>query len=105
MKIKMCKKSKDPHKLSVSALAIVAGVLWGAYLFLAALLASTNIETLWFSSKTFALAASIYPGLEASVTGAFIGLLWGLACGAFCGGLFGAFYNFVIDKTKFAKRI
>lgn len=101
----MCKKNRDPHRLSVSALAIIGSIFWGGYLFLAALLASANIETLYFSNEVFAIVSSIYPGLTATIPGAFAGLVWGFACGAFCGGIFGAFYNFVIDKVGFAKRI
>lgn len=101
----MCKKNGDPHKLSVSGLAIIGSIFWGGYLFIAALLASADIETLWFNNSIFALASSIYPGLTATVAGAFIGLIWGLACGAFCGGLFGGVYNFIIDKVGFTKRI
>lgn len=101
----MCKKANDPNKLSVSALAVIGSVFWGGYLFIAALLASANVETIWFSNDMFSLTASIYPGVSATVSGAFIGLIWGLVCGAFCGGLFGAFYNLVIDKVGLTKRI
>lgn len=101
----MCKKAGDPHKLSVSALALMGAICWGLYLFVAALLASANIEVLWFSNAVFALVASIYPGLAATAVGALIGLVWGIVCGAFCGGLFGGVYNLIIDKTRFARRI
>lgn len=101
----MCKKAGDAHKLSASALALMGSVGWGLYLFVAALLASAGIEILWFSNEVFALIASIYPGLTATLSGAFIGLVWGLICGALCGGIFGGVYNLIMDKCGFAKRI
>lgn len=101
----MCKKAGDPNKLSISALAIIGGIFWGGYLFVAALANSAGIDVFWFSDDVFTLVASVYPGITATVTGAFIGLVWGLACGAFCGGVFGAFYNLLIEKVGFTKRI
>lgn len=101
----MCKKNKDPHRLSISALAIMNSIFSGGYLFLSALFASMNIETWGFSNEVFTLVSSIYPGVTATITGAFIGLVWGLLCGALCGGIFGGVYNFLIDKVRFTKKI
>lgn len=80
-------------KLSIKALAITGAILWGIYMFLAALLAKANIEIIWFSNKIFDLLVSIYPGLSATIGGAFIGLIWGAVCGAICGGILSWVYN------------
>lgn len=85
-------------KLNVKALIIIGAVFWGAYLFLAALFAMGNIQTLWFSSESFSIIASIYPGLEATAVGAFIGLVWGVICGAICGWLVARGYNLASDR-------
>lgn len=87
-------------KLNVKALITIGAVFWGGYLFVAALFASAGIETLWFSNEVFSLISSIYPGVTATVNGAFIGLLWGLFCGALCGGIFGWVYNWLAKKFR-----
>lgn len=101
----MCKKKEDPHKLSICALATASGVFYGLYLFGAALFASANVKIVGFSDQVFALISSIYPGVSATVSGAFIGLIWGLICGAICGGILGALYNIAMDKFRVARRI
>jgi hypothetical protein len=87
-------------KLNWKAFASTTALMWGGYLFFAAILAALNITTLWFSPQTFNLVASIYPGISASFAGAVIGLLWGAACGAFCGGIFAGLYNWFSEKFE-----
>lgn len=88
------------QKLNVKAWAITAAILWAAYLFLASLLAIGNVKFFWFSSQSFEFLSSIYPGLSASVGGAFLGLIYGLVCGAICGGLFSGLHNWTLRWSK-----
>ncbi len=81
------------QNLNVKAWAVSGAVLWGVYMFLASLLAMGNIELFWFSNKAFELLSSLYPGVQASVGGAFLGLVYGFICGAFCFGLFSWLHN------------
>ncbi len=83
-------------KFSIKAWAITGGILWGAYLFLATLLATWKINTFGFSVVSFKMIASIYPGLGTCVPGAFLGLLYGVICGAVCGGLFAFIHNWAV---------
>ncbi|MFQ6020650.1 MAG: hypothetical protein ACE5J4_01355 [Candidatus Aenigmatarchaeota archaeon] len=89
-----------PDKFNVKALIVLGAVFWGLYLFVAALFASANIETLWFSNEAFSMMSSVYPGVTATAAGAFIGLIWGVLCGAFCGGIFGWVYNWLSKIFK-----
>ena len=50
----------------------------------------------WFSNSFFAALQPIYPGLNATIVGAFIGLIHGIVCGAICGGLFAWIHNRVL---------
>lgn len=88
------------QKLNVKAWAVTGAILWGAYLFLAPLLAMGNIRFFWFSNEAFGLLVSIYPGLSASIGGAFLGLVYGIICGAICIGLFSGVHNWVLKKIK-----
>lgn len=95
--------AKKGQELNIYAWAYTGATLFGAYLFLAALFASANIQTLWFSNQAFTLLASIYPGLTATAIGAIIGLVWGLICGAICGGLFSGVHNLMLKKCPWVK--
>ncbi len=81
------------QELNIKAWAAAGAFLWGGYLFLAPLLAMRDVGFFWFSSEAFGLLSSIYPGLRASVGGAFIGLAYGTVCGALCSGLFAGVHN------------
>lgn len=88
------------QKLNVKAWAITGAILWGAYLFLASLLAIGNVKFFGFSNQAFELLSSIYPGLTASIGGAFLGLVYGAICGAICAGLFSGVHNKVLKWSK-----
>lgn len=81
------------QKLDIKSWMISAGTLWGTYLFLAALLNMTGLNYYWFSASTFELLQSIYPGLSATIPGAFLGLIHGAICGVICAGLFSWVHN------------
>lgn len=86
-------------KLNWKAIALSFGTFWGVYLFLAALLGSLNVKTLWFSPEAFNMLTSIYPGLKATVGGAFIGLIWGFLCGSVCGAIISGLNNLFVKKV------
>ncbi len=79
--------------ISIKGLAIAGAVLWGAYLFLLALLAGWGIKFMWVSKELVELLGIIYPGYVISFWGAVLGLLYGLVCGAVCGGLVAWIHN------------
>ena len=81
------------QKLNVKAWAVTAATMWGVYLFLFPIFIMADFNYYWFSSNAFALVQSIYPGLGATLLGAFVGLLHGVICGAICGGLFAWIHN------------
>jgi len=87
-------------KWNWKALAVAFAIFWGVYLGLAAWFASAGINIWWFSSESFSLLASIYPGLTATTGGIFIGLFYGAICGAFCGGILAGLYNWAGTKLK-----
>jgi hypothetical protein len=84
------------QKLDVKTWAITAGIIWGGYLFLFPFFVMSGFTYYWFSINAFILVRSIYPGLTATVGGAFIGLLHGAICGAICGGLFALVHNWIL---------
>jgi hypothetical protein len=76
-------------KLNVKALALTAGILWGATVFL---------TTLWLLA--FGYRGGLIQGLDHfyfgytfSVVGAFVGLVWGFVDGLVCGAIFAWLYN------------
>ncbi len=76
-------------KLSVKALALASGILWGASVFVA---------TLWllmrgYDGRLIAQLDHFYIGYSYSVVGAFVGLVWGFVDGAVCGAIFAWLYN------------
>jgi len=88
------------QKLELKSWAITGAVLWGVYLFVAPILMMVRLDFYWFSSKAFDLLQSIYPGLQATVGGAFIGLIHGIICGAICAGLFAWVHNLTLKYSK-----
>lgn len=89
---------RNMAELNVKAWASTGAILWGTYIFIASLFAMGNVTFFWFSSQTFELLGLFYPGLSASIGGAFLGLLYGAACGAICAGLFSGLHNFMAEK-------
>ena len=78
-------------KLSVKALALTVGILWGLSLF---------ILTWWIilfegasSEPTF--IAKVYRGYAVTPLGSVIGLIWGLLDGLICGAIFAWVYNYI----------
>ena len=76
-------------KLSVKALALTSGILWGATVFLV---------TLWllafgYEGGIMTQLDHFYFGYRFSVLGAFIGLVYGFVDGAICGAVFAWLYN------------
>lgn len=80
------------------ALALAAGILWGAVFFLTTLLSVASGE-MQFGRQYLEVYGSIHPGYAVSVAGAFIGLLYAFVC-AYAGAyILGALYN------KFSKKL
>ncbi len=76
-------------KLSVKALALATGILWGA---------SVCLATLWlllmgYRGGLISHLDHFYLGYTYSVVGAFVGLVWGFVDGAVCGAIFAWLYN------------
>lgn len=85
---------------NIKAWAVSGAVLMGIYLCLAALMAMGNVQFMWFSKEVFALLTTMYPGLEASLVGAFFGLIDGAICGAICAGIFAGIHNFTLKRLQ-----
>ena len=81
------------QKLSVKGLALSLGILWGAYMFLAAIFAQIGLNIFWLGPEAFEILMAVYPGISATVIGSALALIYGFACGAICGGLFAWIYN------------
>lgn len=81
------------QELSVKGLALSFSLFWGAYMFLAALMAMWRVNTVWFNVELFRMLAWVYPGISATLPGAFLALIYGAACGAICGGILAWLYN------------
>ncbi|PIN79787.1 hypothetical protein COV16_02390 [Candidatus Woesearchaeota archaeon CG10_big_fil_rev_8_21_14_0_10_34_8] len=88
------------NKLNWKALAISLGVLWGVYLFLAALFEMNNASFWWWNQPTWEFLVAAYPLMNASFGGAIIGLILGFVCGAVCGGLIAWLYNWADKRWK-----
>ncbi|HSB78473.1 MAG TPA: hypothetical protein VLM91_06780 [Candidatus Methylomirabilis sp.] len=79
-------------RLSMKALAIVGGVLWGGAVFVCGI-----ANALWppYGAAFLEMAASIYPGYHpsGSIGSILIGTSYAILDGAGCGLLFGWVYN------------
>ncbi len=75
-------------KLHNTAFALVSGILWGLWIFVA---------TIWVILKgggtTLVLLEQFYIGYSVTWLGAFIGLVYGFVSGFICGWLFAWLYN------------
>jgi hypothetical protein len=76
-------------KLSVKALALTAGILWGA---------TVCLTTLWllalgYQGGLMRVLDHFYFGYTFSVVGAFVGLVYGFVDGLVCGAIFAWLYN------------
>ncbi len=79
-------------KLNITALALTAGLFWGAAVFIVAL---ANLAAPGYGAAFLELAASIYPGYQpgAGAGSIIVGTLYGLVDGAIAGAIFGWLYN------------
>ena len=79
-------------RLSVKALTIVSGLLWGGGLLFVGLIHLANPS---YGSSFLQGISSIYPGFHGgrSLGDALVGTVYGLTDGAFGGFLFGWLYN------------
>lgn len=84
---------KQSCYLDVKGLALAAGILWGGYLFLLALLAGWGVRFMWVSKELVELLNTVYPGYVIGLGGAILGLFYGLICGAICGSLIAWLHN------------
>jgi len=86
--------------LNVKAWAITGAIILGIYVFLATLFETWGITLFWFNSEVFVFLTSLYPGVSATIGGAFFGLVTGAICGAFCAGLFSSVHNWASKQFK-----
>ena len=83
-------------KLNVTALALACGLTWGIFVFLVVLL-----TMFWGWGSAFTqLLGSVYIGVEGTLLGAFMGLLWAFVDGFIGGLVFVLLYNFFAKKFK-----
>jgi hypothetical protein len=84
-------------RLSITALALTAGVLWGAAILVVGL---ANLTWPSYGSAFLELAASVYPGYRAGsgFGSVIIGALYGLVDGAIGGAVFAWLYNFLAQR-------
>jgi hypothetical protein len=84
--------------VNVKALVVAGGIVWGGYLFLAALLEMLGIQFLMWNSQSFKAIQAFYPAISASPFGAVIALIWGFLCAAASIVIFVWLYNALIKK-------
>lgn len=79
-------------KLNIAALALTAGLFWGAALFIVAL---ANLASPGYGAAFLELSASLYPGYRpgSGVGSVIVGSLYALVDGAIAGAIFGWLYN------------
>ncbi|MGH8680789.1 MAG: hypothetical protein ACREVP_04680 [Burkholderiales bacterium] len=79
-------------RLDVAALALTAGILWGAVMLV---VASANLVWPSYGGAFLELVASIYPGYQpgAGVRSVIIGTLYAIVDGGVGGGVFAWIYN------------
>ena len=84
-------------KLSIKAMAITSAILWGAAVFLTALL---NRFFPHYGEAFLQMVASIYPGYTVGgMKMGIVGTLYAALDGAVVGALFAWLYNMVAGKT------
>jgi hypothetical protein len=84
-------------RFSVSALAVTAGIFWGAAILI---VASANLIWPSYGRAFLDLTASIYPGYRpgSGVGSAITGTLYGLVDGAIAGAVFAWLYNLLARR-------
>ena len=81
-------------KLNVTALALTAGLFWGAAILIVAL---ANLIWPGYGRVFLELAGSVYPGYQpgSGMASIVIAALYGFVDGAIAGAIFGWLYNFL----------
>lgn len=89
-----CLRKEVMMKLSVRALTLTAGLLWGSAVFLVAL---ANLAWPDYGRAFLEVIASIYPGVHpgSGVTSVLMATIYALADGAIAGAVFGWIYNWL----------
>jgi len=84
-------------KLNVTALALTAGLFWGAAILMVAV---ANLIWPGYGRLFLDLTASIYPGYEpgSGMGSAVIGALYGLVDGTIAGAIFAWLYNLLARR-------
>jgi hypothetical protein len=76
-------------RLSIKALALTCGILWGATI----LLATVWLLVFGFEGELISNLDHFYFGYRFSYMGAVIGAIWGFVDGLICGAIFAWLYN------------
>lgn len=86
-------------KLSVSALALTAGIFWGVAILFVAL---ANLIWPGYGRTFLDLAASLYPGYRpgSGMSSVVTGTLYGLVDGSIAGAIFAWLYNLVARRRS-----
>lgn len=84
------------QRLSTCGLGAAFGILWGAYLFLLALL--PNLGVIYFNQGALAMVQALIPWYVAGIGGTVVGLITGLICGFVCGFVVAWLYNKIAAK-------
>ncbi len=82
-------------RFHILSFALAAGILWGAGLFCLAILGIYGI-----GDEIIVHLADAYIGLDSTILGAFIGLIWGFVDAFIGGAIFAWLYNFFAAKFK-----
>lgn len=90
----MNKEDIKYKKLSCCSFAIACGSTWGILIFSLTLF---NLYSDW-GTTVLDVMSSLYTGLDYSIKGAFIGLIWAIGHGMLFGGIIAAIYNFTVKK-------
>lgn len=80
-------------KLKVRAFSYAFAILYGLFLFLAALLASGGTAIPFFNAAVVEMMQDMFPGYSATPQGAIVGLIYGLIWGGVWGWLIAWLYN------------
>ena len=83
-------------KIHPAAAGLAGGLIWGTGMMF------ISLATLWWGwgDAWTSLLGNIYIGMEASVRGAFVGLVWGFVDLFIAAFLFAHLYNFFSQKLK-----